>query len=103
MAMFYTRTVDGQVRVTMFETFGTAMGSPISVTVADLVMEDIEERALTSFPSRPLFWKRYVDDTCTALRPDQLEAFHKHLNSIEPSINFTYKWRKIESCPFWTF
>ena len=54
-------------------------------------MEDIEERVLTSFPSRPLFWKRYVDDTCMALRSDQLEAFHKHLNSIEPSINFTYE------------
>ena len=82
------------------QTFGTAMGSPISVTVADLVMEDIEERALTSFPSRPLFWKRYVDDTCTALRPDQLEAFHKHLNSIEPSINFTYEVEEDRKLPF---
>ncbi len=67
------------------------MGSPISVTVADLVMEDVEERALTSFPSRPPFWKRYVDDTCTALECSRLEAFHNHLYSIEPSINFTYE------------
>ena len=68
---------------------GTAMGSPVSVVVADLVMEDIESRALTSFPSPPCFWKRYVDDTCCAIRTDSVENFHRHLNSIEPSIQFT--------------
>ena len=67
------------------------MGSPVSVTVANLVMEDVEERALTSFPTPPPFWKRYVDDTCTVILPDLLESFHAHLNSIEPSIDFTYE------------
>ena len=65
------------------------MGSPVSVVVADLVMEDIESRALTSFTSPPRFWKRYVDDTCCAIRTDSVEDFHRHLNSIEPSIQFT--------------
>ena len=71
------------------QTYGTAMGSPISVTVADLVMEDVEERALSTCTHKPLFWKRYVDDTLSALPPDQIQAFHHHLNSIEPSIQFT--------------
>ncbi len=79
------------------QTFGTAMGSPVSVTVADLVMK---ERALSSFLSKLPFWKRYVDDTCTALRPEQLDAFHKHLNSIEPSIKFTYEVEDEGKLPF---
>ena len=52
------------------QTFGTAMGSPVSVTVADLVMEDVEQWAPTTFLTPPRFWKHYVDNTCTALHPD---------------------------------
>ena len=37
------------------------MGTPVSVTVADLVMEDVEQRALSTYPDPPPFWKRYVD------------------------------------------
>ena len=53
---------DGQVYQ---QVHGTAMGSPVSVIVANLVMEDIEDRALSSFYAPPRFWRRYVDDTCT--------------------------------------
>ena len=46
------------------QVFGTVMGSPVSVTVANLVIEDVEERALATFPNPLKFgkdmWIMYV-------------------------------------------
>ena len=57
------------------QTFGMAMGSPVFVVVANLVMEEIEQTALATFHSTPHFWKRYVDDTCSA---GLISTFHQH-------------------------
>ena len=69
--------------------FGCAMGSPISPILADLVMEEFEETAISTFPHPPKWWFRYVDDSHSCLRKDQVDQFHKHLNSIDPNIQFT--------------
>ena len=82
------------------QTQDTAMGSPVSVTVVDLVMEDVEQWALSTFPNPLWFWKGYVDDTCVALQSDQVEAFHLHLNSIEPTIQFTMELETAGCLPF---
>ena len=71
------------------QTFGTAMASPVSVTAANLVMEDMERRALSTYPLPLPFWKRYVDDTLTALSQDKVQRFHEHPNSIESTIQYT--------------
>ena len=65
------------------------MGSPVTVVIVSLVMEDVEERALAAFHSLPRFWKHYVEDTCTALPGDMVKSFHSHPNSIELCIQFT--------------
>ena len=77
----------------------TAMGSSVSVTIANLVMEDIERRALSTFRTPLQFWKRYVDDTCTAIQLCIIEEFHQHLNSIEPSFQFTYEIEQNNQLP----
>ena len=73
------------------QTFSTAMGSPVSVTVANLVMEEVEQMALSKFEPPPCFWKRCVDDTCTALPQNLVSSFHAHLNSINQRIQFMEK------------
>ena len=82
------------------QTFGTAMGSPVSVTVANLVMEEIEQQAISTFNPPPRFWKCYVDDTCTAIPTEPVPTFHHHLNSISPHIQFTVEKESDQSLPF---
>ncbi|XP_068716947.1 uncharacterized protein [Montipora capricornis] len=68
---------------------GTAMGSPISAIMANMVMEDLEERALASLTNPPLFWKRFVDDVITTAKSGSTQTFLEHLNSVKPCITFT--------------
>ena len=82
------------------QTFGTAMGSPVSVTVANLVMEDVEERALSTSGLTLPFWKRYVDDVCTAVPGSRMDELLRHLNSTEPSIQFTHEVEVDGRLPF---
>ena len=83
------------------QVFGTAMGSPVSVVMANMVMEDIEDRALASFPIPLSFWKRYVDDVFCVIPSDQVVPLLQHLNTIEPSIQFTYETESDDhSLPF---
>ena len=69
-------------------------------TVANLVLEDVEQRALISSTCQSLFWKRYVDDTFTALPQEQIQQFPDHLNSIELTIQLTIETEVEEILPF---
>ncbi|CAK1596643.1 unnamed protein product [Parnassius mnemosyne] len=79
---------------------GVAMGSPVSPIVADIFMEDFEEKALLTAPVTPSFYKRYVDDTFTILPSDKVTAFLEHLNSINPKIQFTMELEANNSLAF---
>ena len=64
------------------------MGLPVSVAVANLVMEDVEGWALETFDIQLPFWKRFVDDTCMVVPRDRVHDLLNHLNSVEESIQF---------------
>ena len=79
--------------------FGCAMGSPISVVAANLVMKDLESRILSGNCQIRL-WKRFVDDVWALVPEDKVSDILKYINSFEKSINFTCE-REIEnSLPF---
>ncbi|KAK7893340.1 hypothetical protein WMY93_022492 [Mugilogobius chulae] len=69
---------------------GCAMGSPVSPIVANLYMEEVEKKALTTFPGKPpSHWFRYVDDTFVKIKKQDLEAFTSHINAVDSNIKFT--------------
>ena len=64
------------------------MGSPISIVVANIVMEEIESQALAAFPVNYTLWKRYVDDAICAVPEDKVDDMLTPINSIHESIQF---------------
>jgi hypothetical protein len=62
-------------------------------------MEDIQQRALASVPVSLSFWKRFVNDVISAASRNEIDILLQHLNSIQPSIQFTVE-RKINGLLF---
>ena len=76
------------------------MGSPVSLVVANLVMEDVEERAIASYDVHLPFWKRFVDDVCIAVPMDRVQHFLQHLNGIESTMQFTVEVESYGKLPY---
>ena len=79
---------------------GTAMGSPVSVVVAEIVMQNIEEQALATYSETLPLWLRYVDDTITAVHESKIDEFHEHLNEQNTNIQFTKEIEENGKIPF---
>ena len=70
------------------------MGSPRSVIIANMVMENTEQRALSSHNFELQFWKwyMYVDGVYAVVKVDEYDFLLNHLNSIETSIQSTIQF-----------
>ena len=78
---------------------GAAMGSPVSPIVANLYMEDFEEKAITTFPQQFKFWGRYVDDALSATKLALIDPLTTHLNSIDITIQWTVEHQQDKHLP----
>ena len=77
------------------------MGSLVSPIVANLYMEYLVQKALSTAPHPPRFWCRYVDDTFVIHKEANKQGFLQHINSVDPAIKFTVEDNKEDgSIPF---
>ena len=79
---------------------GVAMGSPLGPALANIFV-GYQEARLFKNVERPLAYFRYVDDTFAAFKcEDDCNTFLSQLNSLHPSLRFTYEKESNRSLPF---
>ena len=61
------------------QTDGWTMGGPLSVTFSDISMIKMENDIV--IPTKPLFYRRYVDDICNRRKKNIDDSLFKALNS----------------------
>ena len=82
-------------------TDGVAMGSPVSSVVANIFMEEFEERAISMAGQlEPSIWRRYVDDVFSILKRKNVERFLSHINQLDEQISFTVEREEDGCLPF---
>ena len=75
------------------QTQGTAMGTKMAPAYANIFMAELEEKLLDNYTTKPILWKRYIDDIlCIWPGPQSdLKQFIDYLNKAHPTIKFTYE------------
>ncbi len=78
---------------------GCPMGSPISPVLAELAMQKFESIMIKDNPTCS-FFKRYVDDSASAIKQGTQDSVLQYLNSYHADIQFTFELEKNKSLPF---
>ena len=75
---------------------GTAMGTKVAPSYANLFMSKLEKEMLETYPLKPTTWWRYIDDIFFIwdYGEIELEKWLHHLNTYHRTIKFTSEWSK---------
>ena len=70
---------------------GTAMGTKLVPSYANLFMATFEDKYVYTYPQKPTLWKRFIDDIFLIWPHgrESLLRFIEHLNRVHPTIKFT--------------
>ncbi|XP_018376461.1 PREDICTED: uncharacterized protein LOC108769774 [Trachymyrmex cornetzi] len=69
--------------------YGMPMSSPLSPVIADLVLQDLEMKALSTLEFHLPLYVRYVDDVALAVPSEKTNAILEVFNSFHPRLQFT--------------
>lgn len=77
---------------------GTAMGTKVAPTYANIFMHYIETSMMDQSDITPRIWRRYINDIFAIYRcsEDELISHLQHLNTLHHSIKFTYEYSQQE-------
>ena len=62
----------------------------LTIVVAELYMQNHDNRALTTFDNSPRIYERFVDDLVSVIKRENLEQFHNHMNTFAPENSVYY-------------
>ena len=65
------------------------MGSPLSATLANIVMEEAEYKIINELDYYIKFYYRYIDDTLICLPKNKINDILHRFNNIHPNLVFT--------------
>ncbi|XP_058827991.1 uncharacterized protein LOC131687913 [Topomyia yanbarensis] len=79
---------------------GTAMGNPLSPTLADLIMETLIDTVIRHLSFSIKVLRKYVDDLYLIVPHDKIGDVLKAFNSYHPNIQFTFEEQKEGRLPY---
>ena len=81
---------------------GVFMGSPVSPVIADIFMEELEDKVFdcTVGKAPPRLWKRFVDDVLSVILKTEVHNYLVFLNEQHPRVRFTMEVETEGSLPF---
>jgi len=82
------------------QVFGSPMGSPLSPVLADLVMQDLERKAIDRLDFSFPFYYRYVDDILLLTPADKVDSILNTFNNIHDRLKFTVEYETNRSISF---
>ena len=79
---------------------GEVMDSPLEPVLANIFMVELERTAIQSLSDKIKLWKRYVDDTITFVKTDEIKKVLSFLNSFCSNIQLTMEIEQSSQIPF---
>ena len=71
------------------QTFGSAMGHPLSPNLSDIVMEDLETECIKRSNVKPMFYFCYVDDILLCIPSNSIDHTLNTFNTYDKNLQFT--------------